>query len=262
MCFFSVSEGSRRRGGCRPPKRAGRARTRPTASDSWSPRGRSPPQASCPSSRRRCPPAAPGRTAPRGSAGRTCGAHTARTTSATQTTSSPDSGRGAGCWTGKAVRAALSSQRTSGAWARPHGHRRASRGLQRGGAARQVPRFRPTCPKGPASRTSRDLRGPCRPAWRLRWTLGGRGRTRLGGAKPVAAHTPADTTPQAAPSGGGRFAAQDPRLSPRSSSCQPSACPPQLAAPGTGLLQAPAVPHLRNTWGAERAPGLPVWGGD
>lgn len=137
MCFFSVSEGSRRRGGCRPPKRAGRARTRPTASDSWSPRGRSPPQASCPSSRRRCPPAAPGRTAPRGTAGRTCGAHTARTTSATQTTSSPDSGRGAGCWTGKAVRAALSSQRTSGAWARPHGHRRASRGLQRGGAARQ-----------------------------------------------------------------------------------------------------------------------------
>uniref|UniRef100_A0A452V252 Interleukin-6 receptor subunit alpha n=1 Tax=Ursus maritimus TaxID=29073 RepID=A0A452V252_URSMA len=59
--------------------------------DSWCPRDPSPPRGWCPSSPRQCPPAALGLTAPRGPAGRMPGAHRALTTSATETTSSPDS---------------------------------------------------------------------------------------------------------------------------------------------------------------------------
>lgn len=129
-----LCEGSRRRGGCRPPRRAGRARTHPAPSDSWCPSGRSPRRGSCPSSRHLCPPAALGRTAPRGTAGRTSGAHTALTTSATRATSSPDRGRGAraGC--------PLPLRLTAGA-----------RGLAQapcwGDSEEGVPSFRPASPR-------------------------------------------------------------------------------------------------------------------
>lgn len=206
-----LCEGSRRRGGCRPPKRAGRARTRPAPSDSWSPRGRSPPQDSCPSSRRRCPPAALGRTTPRGTAGQMPGAHTALTTSATQTTSSPDSGLGRQpAEPGKPTLAAhCHSSSPQGRGARPHGHRRASHSLHAGRNSKEGCRVfgRPS----PSAQLPglRVTSGPCRPVSRLRWTLGGRGRIGLGGDKLVAAHTPTDTALQAVPSGGRRFAAKD-----------------------------------------------------
>lgn len=243
-----LCEGSRRRGGCRPPRRAGRARTHPAPSDSWCPSGRSPRRGSCPSSRHLCPPAALGRTAPRGTAGRTSGAHTALTTSATRATSSPDRGRGAraGC--------PLPLRLTAGA-----------RGLAQapcwGDSVEGVPSFRPAFPKGPASRASRDLRGPCRPASGLLWTLCSHGHPELGGDKLVAAQTPADTA-----SGGGQFAAKDPapafrlRLPPAQG--QPRAFTPRLCAPRADFLQAPGFPHLRKPWGAESASGLMAWGGD